>query len=369
MQSSPQVKVFDYQSGPLLRVAAPLGLVPQPLAMFMNLMVPDGASFIDRTGGIEFGLRLVAPEPIPTRLSCTSTFPELMARRARELIRKRDVLNPERRIDVYWSGGMDSTGALCALLQERIDRYRIVLTTSSIAEHPNFFDSVISARGLPFEVVAPGLIPAIDPEALIVTGEIGDQLFGSVKIRRYAENFSPCLDEHWHSHMLRVAPDKSSAQVLVDIGEQIAKAAPFKLINTFDFLWWLNFSCKYQHVLTRMAAVTSRPLDTYAATVHFYNTDYFQSWSMNVQNHISDKVERDFQSYKLALRKYILAQTQDWEYFRTKVKIGSLPLKYAKPYLFVLESGEKIFVSNDGRAVRADGSEFNLRSVFDLEGV
>jgi len=131
--------------------------------------------------------------------------------------------------------------------------------------------------------------------------------------------------------------------------------APFEIRNVFDFLWWVNFTMKWQYVGLRMFTrydnverqtcrkrIDSlksdnmkerqdqekdegnqfRPLnkDTANNLMHFYDSMDFQRWAMNEVNHRhlklpktkfrSRKVSKDdlvpWSNYKMVLKAYLL---------------------------------------------------------------
>lgn len=285
--------------------------------------------FVDRSGTLDFGVKLGVLDPIPAvDPDFNLDFAALMCRRAREIILM------DQPVTVMWSGGLDSTGALSALLDAGItdDQLHVVLTSNSIVEYPDFYHRFV--QRLPnVTMMPPSLLKATKPVGLTVTGELGDQTFGSIIVRRYLPDYAQTLTRHWHDHV---------PHDLIEVYEPFVAAAPFEIRCIYDFLWWFNFSCKWQHVVMRVAQAADSVLDYMNDVVHFYRIDYFQQWSMNEHNHRTLKTGRTYNSYKLALRKYIEQFTGDSDYANYKQKIGSLPLKFNSRYLMVLSNGEKI---------------------------
>ena len=101
------------------------------------------------------------------------------------------------------------------------------------------------------------------------------------------------------------------------------------MISIFsDFLWWFNFSCKWQAVSLRILYLTNMssvgiPLSTLEYFRTFYNTPEYQSISMygglekwGAPQHPTN--------YKLAARKFISNFTGCDEYSQRKIKVPSL---------------------------------------------
>jgi len=124
--------------------------------------------------------------------------------------------------------------------------------------------------------------------------------------------------------LLRKAAGDSSPK-LKDLDAWL-EAAPFPIISVFDFLWWTNFSLKWQHVELRVLngrdTVEKEVYQTRIA--HFYNSESFQLWAMQPSNHALKMPQLGvWTSYKLPLKEFIFAYTADEVYLRTKEKEGS----------------------------------------------
>jgi hypothetical protein len=87
---------------------------------------------------------------------------------------------------VLWSGGIDSTVALISLTKAASSsvlrsRIEVVCSAHSIREYPGFFADHITGTFSTL-VTTRAIGETLDHRGLIVTGEHGDQLFGSVKL-------------------------------------------------------------------------------------------------------------------------------------------------------------------------------------------
>lgn len=93
---------------------------------------------------------------------------------------------------VSYSGGIDSTVALAAILDnwsgQDLKRLKIYLSHESIRENPVFFQKYVSHLPLisSFENISDKLIAE---NSLLITGELGDQLFGSDILATGSERF------------------------------------------------------------------------------------------------------------------------------------------------------------------------------------
>jgi hypothetical protein len=284
---------------------------------------------------------------------------------------------------ILWSGGIDSTAALVALLNMATpDEQRNVLeihcAPRAVQEYPKFFEDVVRSGPCRLRwLLAPQLVTSV-PEAdtsrlpMVVTGEGGDQIFGSAL---FASAFHQTdaqsratelpglrggLDAPWQDSFLaymfhKLAPEPNwearegltafaggherhgpFAEVLTQVDRwklsyadavtswesflhpQLSQC-PFPIVSNFDLLWWLNFSMKYQHVQLRMSTV--QPNRTEFS--HFFMTEPFQLWSLT--NHDQKMPDHSvLATYKWPLKEFICDFTGDDAYLQHKQKVGSL---------------------------------------------
>jgi hypothetical protein len=267
-----------------------------------------GANILDRTNTIDFGFKYKTITPIPEYRLFGESFEQVCDARANQLIDKAEA--SDSKINVMWSGGIDSTTALVSLLRTgRKERINVVLSKASIGEYPKFYRDVISVELANQHSVVESPKLALNSLDINLTGEIGDQMFGSAAIFKAFKKKK--LFEKYQTY---IAPD-----FLDRLSEQIKKC-PIELNTTFDFLWWFNFSMKYQNVQFRIYPSVQMP---FGSITHFFDTDEFQLWSFNNPD---KKIKTTLESYKYIAKDYIYTYHQDDNYLENKLKVGSLQL-------------------------------------------
>lgn len=296
--------------------------------------LPDGyiltckffdCGIIDRTGTLDQGFDYKVVDEIPTGNTSLS-FAEVCDAVAQDIVGRARA--EDRPIRVLWSGGIDSTVALIALLKalppEEYHRLVPLLSMISINEYPLFFRKHILHK-LPFQHVLPPITNHFGDRELVVTGEHGDQLFGSDKLLPLIAN--GLSQEHWEDVLPLHLFEKFGKQAKVDtlmayLKPQIS-AAPVPIRSTFELFWWLNYSMKWQQVTLRLPIFSFRPdvRNIYERTHHFFRDQRFQQWSIG--NHPQRACTR-LADYKMVAKEYIHAFTGDDEYLASKTKEPSL---------------------------------------------
>lgn len=250
---------------------------------------------------------------------------ELCDRRAIEICER--AKREGRQICLLWSGGIDSTAAAVALLKalptDKWKTLEILYTKSSQVEYPKFFQWLqwrTTMRFLEngindlFNIHDSGL--PMDKQPLIVTGEFGDQLFGSMiaecfyERKENAEHLYGKRKEPWREfvHTLfthsKIIPENAVNAMVKYLEPQVA-CSPVPIVNAHDFLWWMNFSMKWQHVGLRIPLLVQQTTQAklmvrMERTVHFFESDYFQQWSYH--NHDKKmKDPSDWSTYKVRI--------------------------------------------------------------------
>lgn len=295
-------------------------------------IVNTNACVIDRTGSLTSPLNLHSLYPVPEQVSTVKDFGTLCIERAAEIL--------DEGMPVYfmYSGGLDSTAMLIAfdhVLNQRGKGFeQLVICTSPDAQSENpaaWHDIVLPNYKL---LNTRDMMSDVKLENYrYVQGENADQLFGSDRVftdavllhQPYSSaNLRAFLSGHI-SDSRSQALDRLHAEFLV-----LASKCPLPIRYMRDFLWWMNFTCKWQSVALRTLSFTNVfekgakvPLGHIKRFDTFFNTVPFQQLA------ISGKLDRwgeepTAYTYKKAARDFILEKTGWSDYVRTKIKVGSL---------------------------------------------
>lgn len=340
-----------------------------------------GTPLVDRTqsGIIDVGLNVCSLFPIPPFDPCFATpLSDLMAQRASELL----ATAKERcvRLVVLWSGGIDSTAVVVAFLSVMRDapaerrRLHVRFAPRSVAENPRFYHEVLvpaaaadggdggdggdsPAGAITLEQIEGHVRDAFDQgsEPMVVSGDPADMLFCTFKIaaaftsltlsnERMGEIVNPMwmnLEEAWqrvlpaalHARGLLLNPDDADDHTNYvacahEWCEWIAPhvaLAPIPIVTTFDFFWWVTYSCKYQFDMLRVLRnreTAAEIRNVYASFFPFFAHASFDQWSFH--NHTNKMGSyKVWASYKMPLKRYIAEYFVDHEYFASKTKLSS----------------------------------------------
>lgn len=262
----------------------------------------------------------------------------------------------EGNIVITWSGGVDSTALICAYLRSGADisRLIIVCTTDSIEEYP-FFYELLKKQGANVRVVenVTDELSEVDC-SVILTGWCADQLFGSdVNTRDITLYNKPWVEAliTYARNEYKTNFTKKSLDIIERVYTDYATKLGLKVEEWCEFLWMMNFGCKWTYVqnVTNLSLARTK---NYGKAVPFYEDMKFQRWAMTRFSTLRDRNPHiNAIDYKKPLKQYILNYTSDLKYFKTKGKMATRTFQRSEiEYVHVLtEDGVKTYSAVENR--------------------
>ena len=240
-----------------------------------------------------------------------------------------DLKKLDNKIYIMYSGGVDSSTAVLAFLmswnKQELQRVYILCSTKSVKEFPELWSAIANEFKGRIKTSYKHVENSLR-DGYVITGEHGDQIFGSDVLKTVCYIYGDeGIQKPWQCCMPEVYSflfGKEISERFIDKYKQTLKYCPFPIKTNFDWVWWFNFTNKWQHVKYRM--LTYKPwLDqknNFVKIHHFFDTPEWQKWS--IDNH-DLKIQKTMESYKFAAKEFIVNNTGFTDYFK-KPKIGSL---------------------------------------------
>lgn len=226
-----------------------------------------------------------------------------------------------KRIYILWSGGLDST-AVFLLMREVVHHQDLVVlhTKESYDEYPGFFENnikgVYETHLLPMVAIG-AAIEKYCQDGIIVTGEIGDQVFGSMLFMLLHKDQ---LLQGWRSF-------NNKSFYLIPRIEEFVSQSYQKIETVADMLWWINYTMKYQYVQLRML-LNHEPAILNKNVYHFFDTKEFNDYAVSTE--LREKIPcLDVRQYKFPMRELIYRLSKDSDYSFNKLKVPSLGGTYS----------------------------------------
>lgn len=225
---------------------------------------------IDRTGAIPHFLNIKITEPIPTEL-ITASFEDIVRARAKELVAQ------NKTIKVMWSGGLDSTFTLFVLREyAQKGQLSVFGTWGSILESGNLFDLQIKGH-FPHELGVFGKDLNLDTDSLVVSGMLGNQVFGPANIINDAFRCN-----YGTMDMIDQPYERSIDPFICEFLDPSIKASPKKIETLGDFRWWMMFNYSWQSMKWEYNAYL--PATQFGKIVGFFDDIRFQQWALSTKD-------------------------------------------------------------------------------------
>ncbi len=288
---------------------------------------------------------------MPQANLCNTTFSDAFDSIAVSLLKKAEEEN--KTIYVSWSGGIDSTSVLVALLKHansRVMKNIVVLhNKNSINENAYFYEKFILPNVSTASIVDFTATPENYKDILLLDGEAGNQVMGGDQILELLIDKKFDLID---SRFTDVSPtsigfgNESAFNLVVES----TKFAPCEITTVFDLLWWTNFNFKWNDVLLRKVPAYTEMLSAEQTKEFYYNSVYrfyeqpeVQCWSINSlnQRRIDCRVLT-----KRAAKDYIYDFDKNDLYFSNMREKYSVTKTHRDPVFAIDDNWNKLKLSN-----------------------
>lgn len=298
------------------------------------------------------------------------TFAEVSDAKALDF--KRRINEHNERFAIMYSGGIDSTVIMTALLKnltaEELKNIVVCTSVPAIVENPQFWHKYIWDKFQVIDSMTYKYHDLIEQGLTPVTADDGDCIHGTVFGLNLYHNWEalvgPRLSDASRSHIASIMPSFSDPNVhysefkdllisymaypanqkfpivgvenpdpnfgrrLYDKFARNADTATVPVNSLHDFFWWLIFNVKMLNCGVRGALYYNdriAPEQAIHAVENWYLDAGYQRWSM-VNNNNGEKIGHSAATYKKAARDYIWSfDRNDW-YRSFKLKLESMAL-------------------------------------------
>lgn len=254
-----------------------------------------------------------------------------------------------RTVNLFYSGGIDSTSVLVALTRHpnfsnflEQGKFKISLTSQSINEYPRMFYEEILPR-IPIQPL--DYNQSMLSNDLIVTGDLGDFIIGNSDASYYPN--LDLMDSYHEIFKAMVTKERYKVyQPYHDMCNTCLGHAPFEIESCNQYLWWVNQCFVYQIDLVRPYIWSSTEdfseIGTNNKVFRFFydkkmTTFSYEYMSTNPQYSKADELRK-------LPKDFILNYTRDADYIN-KPKVYSQRLTFRSVYKSSIFIEDGIFKS------------------------
>jgi len=318
---------------------------------------------VDRTLLTKSPFKMVIPRPWTTP-SVQLTLSDAMSARVNQITTNSDKIN------LMWSGGIDSTAMISAFLQNCNDlsQLRILYSPWSTYEHPDYYEFLKTFSNLELVDISGDRYLNWDFDGVTVTGDGGDELMASLDQSFIETHGWDILHTPWQDFFYKMYTDDNFIEFCNSHFLQAGRD-----INTvLEARWWFYTSCKSRSILTTKYTLLF-DLDNFNVNslLGFYDSNEFESYIFwNIEDCISSK---EYTSWKQVLKDYSLKFDGLTNWAVSKAKAHSIqPLLYSRKklllkqqnWLALLDDGTRISTPSLPLLTTAEYNKVNLKWAF-----
>jgi hypothetical protein len=279
------------------------------------------------------------------------SFADATDQRAIELVQELSKNNLP--IQIFWSGGIDSTLIVAAVYKnfpkEMLDRVTIVMNNSSYVENPFFFKKIIEPT---FKFTA---FPKYDfTNSVILHGDLADALWLQGNVITLSQHADVIHDNIYRNPtnvfklFSNCGVEQDKVEWAIDFLVENAKISNIELTTTADIMWWANFSMQYETMCNKrldgidLSRINSHTVDLYFKNFkQWYMSTEYQVWSIQAQFNL-EKFDNSVRSYKMPAKDYIFSidSNQYYRDYKTKMISGYAYHKKEKIPFVIYENGK-----------------------------
>ena len=310
------------------------------------------------------------------------SFEEVTDQRAHEF---KSIINQTgKRVVLFWSGGIDSTVVLAALIKNlsptELAMVDIVMTNESYYENPLFFEKFI--RNSKFNIIDFYEMNSrfqndstLLNSCIITDGVPADKLWVVERILHYAAIHGPrVLTESYKtskSELINFAAsymgNAINAEHFVDLVFNNIEETNAPIETVADFFYWINFNYHwighiYMYYANTLAGDPANLSLYNTASMPWYETHDYQRWSFS-QQAVTARNITNMRDYKMLAKQYIYSLDKNNYYMMLRTKTGSPTKAFGQDKISpIFQSTAALF--DDGTIVRSH-KEGDVRNFID----
>lgn len=305
---------------------------------------PSG-DIVDRTNTIKMPWNMWVHRPWIVPVEQPGTLDECFQQRVNEL------LSTGQQLNLFWSGGIDSTSMLVGFLNHcsNLEQIRVLYSTNSIKENPNFFLILEQHPNIEMVEFSGDVYLEQDLDGLFISADGADDLTASLDDSFYARIGYQGLQSLWPDYFYKQTGNSN----LIDSFEQFCQTSGRSIYTILEARWWFYTATKIQ----KFPSILSGALqDHQPLPLGFYDCYVFEHYMFyNLDQIIPNK---NYNSYKQFLKDYIYKYDKNTDYQTNKQKVTSEQLNLYKNKKQILQSKQYIMLLSDGTRIRTPNLPF-----------
>lgn len=313
------------------------------LLIDINKIFSQHPSFepIDRTGHTKSPYRqnIARPWTVPTQ---HWSLDQALASRVHNLA-ELDV-----KINVFWSGGIDSTTAVTAFLKHAPDlsQLRILYSPFSTYEHPDYLDWLKGFEKVELVDVSGENYLDDQHDGIFITGDAGDELNASLDESFFETYGYNALHSEWTDFFFQhnQSPD------FVERCELFFSRAGRPIETVLEARWWFYASCKQRSILNlKLPWFFNRKKFRFTDLMGFFDCEEYENYIFwNIQHIVNNQ---GYHTWKQQLKNYCFEFDGLEHWYKNKIKTHSTQMSTYIAKKIALNDHRWIAIMDDGTRI------------------
>ena len=268
--------------------------------------------------------------------------------------RVQDITSRGQMVNLFWSGGVDSTTIVTAFLKNAPDlkQIRIIYSPWSTYEHPGYIDFLKKFPDLELIDQSGDLYLTSNYDGIIVSGNTSDEVHASMDKSFLDEYGHAALQTPWKDFFYK----KNANHNFIEFCEKHFAQAGRPIHSLLDARWWFYATSKLTSILNQIdLAFHSSGVTNFDTTrvVGFFDFDQYDQFIYFNTHKILPTA--DYASWRQFLKDYCFEHNgfENWHQNKAKFHSVQLVLYHRKKeilsdtrWLMLLEDGTRIHTKN-----------------------
>jgi hypothetical protein len=256
-----------------------------------------------------------------------------------------DLTNHNQKLNLFWSGGIDSTAMVVGFLKycTNLNQIRILYSSHSMKEHPTFFLDLLQIPEIEMVEFGGDVYMNQNFDGLFVSADVADDITASLDKSFFDEVGYTGLHSSWKDLFYKKTNDLN----FINFCEQYFSASQIPIDTVMQARWWFYVVCKIQKFPPGHAKVLN---DKQPLVVGFFDTEEFETYTYYNMDKVIES--NNYNTYKQFLKDFIYNYDNDLNYKLNKQKVGSQQLVWYASKYSALKSSNYIMLLRDGTRIR-----------------
>lgn len=266
-------------------------------------------------------------------------------------------------LNLFWSGGADSTAMVVAFLTHspNLDQLRLIYSPYSLYENRDFFEFVTKKfPNLTTIDISGDVYLNNDFDGIVITGHGGDEFTASLD-DSFFERVGPAgLTKNWRDFFYA----ESNNQSLIDFCEEYFAKSNRPIDTVLEARWWFYSVNKSQVFAPRdMSFLLNQQNVSFDKFSAFFDCQEFEDYMW----HNTDKIIEpggEYKTYKKFLRQYIYQFYKNFDYLENTAKVNSMQFQFYRLKKIELLDLRWICMLDDATVIRTKNLPLLSRKEF-----